>query len=317
MKKYIFKILIIIFSITFIFVLKEQISFKKLNKTKDNKIFENCKSIEQALEIYNNYRTTDYDNLIRQGLEDFIIKKISGNYYFRSENISGVSTYMKNKFPDKYKNEADDRTIYVKNKEEIYITPFSEEYLKEKNIKLADLATIENNHLYKYKLESIKLNNDEIIINFSSYYIEEKYGSLADDHYKTIQFKIYLDEEKYLIDGFCSDMITINDDITNEKYTLKSGLSKTRTYYSSLKRAEEIRDKNIEKRNQDAAERNKIKNSKPTIGMTASEVRQSKWGYPDRINKDTYSWGTHEQWVYDHYGYVYLENGIVRSVSER
>lgn len=55
----------------------------------------------------------------------------------------------------------------------------------------------------------------------------------------------------------------------------------------------------------------------PKVGMTASEVRSSTWGTPDKINKDTYSWGTTEQWVYNNLGYVYLENGIVTSVSQR
>ena len=30
----------------------------------------------------------------------------------------------------------------------------------------------------------------------------------------------------------------------------------------------------------------------PTIGMTSTEVRESTWGKPDKVNKDTYSWGT-------------------------
>lgn len=64
-------------------------------------------------------------------------------------------------------------------------------------------------------------------------------------------------------------------------------------------------------------EREKLKKSIPKVGMTSYEVRQTKWGNPDKINKDTYSWGTTEQWVYKKYGYVYLKNGTVTSVSER
>ena len=56
--------------------------------------------------------------------------------------------------------------------------------------------------------------------------------------------------------------------------------------------------------------------SKPQVGMSESQVRNSSWGSPNKINRDTYSWGTTEQWVYD-YGYVYFENGRVTSVSER
>ncbi len=55
----------------------------------------------------------------------------------------------------------------------------------------------------------------------------------------------------------------------------------------------------------------------PQIGMTSEEVKMTSWGMPDKINKDTYEWGVKEQWVYDGKGYVYLENGVVTSVSER
>lgn len=55
---------------------------------------------------------------------------------------------------------------------------------------------------------------------------------------------------------------------------------------------------------------------KPKIGMTTEEVLNSTWGKPKKINKDTYSWGVKEQWVYDN-GYIYFKNGIVTSISER
>ena len=53
----------------------------------------------------------------------------------------------------------------------------------------------------------------------------------------------------------------------------------------------------------------------PSIGMTASEVTTSTWGKPKKINKSTYSWGTREQWVYGDGRYIYLEDGIVTSIS--
>lgn len=54
----------------------------------------------------------------------------------------------------------------------------------------------------------------------------------------------------------------------------------------------------------------------PIIGMTAEEIRLSTWGDPDKINKSTYSWGTSEQWVYEGYRYIYLDDGIVTSIQE-
>lgn len=82
-----------------------------------------------------------------------------------------------------------------------------------------------------------------------------------------------------------------------------------------------IKDKQLQKEAEEKKEyqekENKIKSSIPQVGMTPSEVRKTKWGSPDKINKDTYSWGTTEQWVYNKYGYVYFRNGVVSSVSER
>lgn len=54
----------------------------------------------------------------------------------------------------------------------------------------------------------------------------------------------------------------------------------------------------------------------PEIGMTAKEVKNSAWGEPEDINKSTYSWGIKEQWCYSDNRYIYLEDGIVTSISE-
>jgi hypothetical protein len=53
------------------------------------------------------------------------------------------------------------------------------------------------------------------------------------------------------------------------------------------------------------------------IGMTAAQARAG-WGTPDDINRSTYSFGVHEQWVYGEYGergYLYFEDGILTSIQ--
>lgn len=60
----------------------------------------------------------------------------------------------------------------------------------------------------------------------------------------------------------------------------------------------------------------KVPKEDPQIGMTTEEVLNSTWGEPDDINKDTYSWGVKEQWCYPNNKYIYLEDGIVTSISE-
>lgn len=56
------------------------------------------------------------------------------------------------------------------------------------------------------------------------------------------------------------------------------------------------------------------------LGMTDSMAVLS-WGRPNDINRSVYSWGTHEQWVYDggRYSstwYLYFEEGILTSWQE-
>jgi hypothetical protein len=51
-----------------------------------------------------------------------------------------------------------------------------------------------------------------------------------------------------------------------------------------------------------------------SLGMTAEDALASSWGRPRNINRSTYSFGVHEQWVYDG-GYLYFQNGILTSIQ--
>lgn len=58
---------------------------------------------------------------------------------------------------------------------------------------------------------------------------------------------------------------------------------------------------------------------KVAVGMTKEEVVRS-WGRPDKINTSVGSYGRHEQWIYNRASiadsqYVYLEDGVVRSIQ--
>jgi hypothetical protein len=65
-----------------------------------------------------------------------------------------------------------------------------------------------------------------------------------------------------------------------------------------------------------------IAEGKVFVGMTKDEVIKS-WGTPTRVNKTTTSGGSTEQWVYYGRGgsgsdqYVYVDNGVVRTVQSR
>lgn len=52
-----------------------------------------------------------------------------------------------------------------------------------------------------------------------------------------------------------------------------------------------------------------------TIGMTQEEVLQSNWGKPQSVNRSTYSFGVHEQWVYGSGNYLYFKDGKLESIQ--
>ncbi len=57
----------------------------------------------------------------------------------------------------------------------------------------------------------------------------------------------------------------------------------------------------------------------PYIGMSRSELENSTWGTPKRINKTTTEYEVSEQWVYERYTktvYIYLTNGYVTTIQE-
>lgn len=40
------------------------------------------------------------------------------------------------------------------------------------------------------------------------------------------------------------------------------------------------------------------------------------WGFPDKVNKTTGSWGTSEQWVYKYRGYLYFTDGTLETIQD-
>ena len=48
--------------------------------------------------------------------------------------------------------------------------------------------------------------------------------------------------------------------------------------------------------------------------MSMQDAVDSNWGKPRKVNRSTYKFGVHEQWVYDG-GYLYFENGVLTSIQ--
>lgn len=56
---------------------------------------------------------------------------------------------------------------------------------------------------------------------------------------------------------------------------------------------------------------NDIVDRKIWIGMT-TEMASASIGEPEKVNTSVYSWGKHEQWIYESM-YLYFENSILKS----
>ena len=53
------------------------------------------------------------------------------------------------------------------------------------------------------------------------------------------------------------------------------------------------------------------------IGMSKSQViNQSNWGEPKYVNRTVTKHGTHEQWVYSEYRYLYFDNGGLTVIQD-
>lgn len=286
-------------------------------------------NLTEALDGYydriNQAENENDKTVLLEELHDYVLSDLQGYYYFREDNSASGSNYMRYASPEMFSNEKDDRTIYVKNKDEVYIFPYSEEYMKQNNIEITKLDALENSDLYKYRIVKLETSDHDgaysayksATVEFQSYYINEKYGETADKCYTTVKMKYFTSDGKYEVDGYFADMITENDNITEYKNNLKNGLGFYKIYYRELNVAQQEDNERLEKDANSKQEKDNLKRSIPKVGMTPSEVRQTKWGLPDKINKNTYSWGTTEQWVYNKYGYIYFRDGKVSSVSER
>lgn len=118
-----------------------------------------------------------------------------------------------------------------------------------------------------------------------------------------------------LIELPVEEMTDIDEDIALELQNLKI------TYEEEIK--DHIANKKKHEKERDARQAEKEREEKeylskdePSIGMTADEVIESRWGKPKKINKTINKYGVSEQWVYDGYKYIYLDDGIVTTIQE-
>lgn len=262
------------------------------------KQIEAASTLDELLAFYSDSETfQEYSDEEKSVLE---IKTIE--YYLSNHNATGIYFYKGcgGKAPflsSGYYYYSDAVAISIVSPEEIYIVPGDVAQGK----KSKSIPEIEGMEIYKYKASSIELR-------------EPKY----EDDDVAVHCKLTSYADGYEIDScFTDGAVEFYNNLPTET---NENFPETRTYYLDINRANESADKEalrIDKKENEKQEEANLKKSDPKIGMTTDEVKRCAWGFPDDINKNVYSWGTTEQWVYDDKGYVYFENDIVVSVSYR
>lgn len=251
--------------------------------------------------------------------EEKALSKKAKEYILNNKKLNGIYYYNQyTKYNGYYI--TDKVAIYV-NKENVYVLPVEEnQNINKKN--LSKISTMENSEMYKYKIESVSAG--DYTWNFPK--LNHITIDLKNISNPDINLTLYYCEDDSLIE-FGGDGVWLMYNESKDKIDEairkhnENKLPYMSKYYTSKEKALKATEDSLkQKEYEEKVERekdNELSSSVPKVGMSASDVRKTKWGEPDKINKDTYSWGTTEQWVYDNKGYVYFENGKVTSVSER
>lgn len=190
-----------------------------------------------------------------------------------------------------------------------------------------DLTTSENSKKEEIEVNEYDLFVDDVIIPlFLEENWEELYAELAVYRYgSNSKFETLNNEQKEEIETLLSFSSIAEKGEVDIEYG-KSILGTINPNYSGIC-SKPIKDAVLSFFDNNAEEWNQIylasveadekRNApEPAIGMTADEVRESKWGKPQKVNKTTTKYGVDEQWVYPNYKYIYLEDGIVTAIQE-
>lgn len=264
---------------------------------------EQAETIEEIDVCDKRAKTDEEKAAVLSKWKEIMCANLSGYYYNREPMTNALKSYIG--MGKNYKLE-DNRAVYIKSEQEVYFMPYSERELTEMGLTLEDIPSMENSRMYCYSLSGV--DRSGLAATFTSLYVDER----AYENYREMTLWWNVEDGCVLFYDYFPDETTEAGQYAEDN----SVIFTSREYYSSEESAIIAKQESEEETATYNEEKDTLKASNPKIGMTADEVKKCSWGYPDKINKDTYSWGVKEQWVYDDYGYVYLENGVVTSVSE-
>lgn len=269
------------------------------SKEPDNPIL-NASNLADALaqfeSLMGNAETDEEKQELETYMTDFFTNDLNGFYYYLRPDKAVMHV------------DSDNRAIYVKSNEDVYIVPYSEQKLTDMGLTLEDIPQIENSQIYKYHITEIKAE----VAEYTKVKVVLKSDYLADDEqFNSIDITCYSgrDPMVYSIIGYFADeQKLIPESDRSNGWPAVREYSRDESAAITTKADRDKADKDYGKTPE---------KEDPAIGMTKDEILNSSWGNPDDKNIDEYEWGTEEQWVYENRGYIYFENGIVNAIQHR
>lgn len=279
------------------------------NKT-DAKVILNCEGNTYTYTIYRKFKKNDKEYTEEDNLKEIIVQQLNN-----CENREELEKILND---NKYSIEALNSIINIQD-------------IKEKCNEIIYTAAIINNDNYTKEVELLEkipeykdskelINSIETAHELDGEWYGDKYRWIingkycynvySNDLYKYTYDQYYCKYENNVLYIFYNE--SQMDDLEKAVFKMKQENGKLicSTNYSSKIQA------TLSKISNNTKLKDKVKILEPSIGMTKTEVENSTWGKPTKINKTTTSYGVREQWCYSNYKYIYFENGVVTSIQE-
>ncbi len=282
----------------------------KVKEITEAKVIINCK--DNKYTIFGGFAKNDEEYTEEASLKEDIIQQLNNN------NIDNKDEILKILQSTKYSKETLENILNLQD-------------VKEKTNEIIYRTAIINDDSYKKEIELLEKipeykDSKELISKINK--AHELDGEWAGSGYKWIIngekcYRIYSNYSyKYTYDQYYSkyennilyifDNESQMDNLDTAIYKLKQENGKLLySPYSSSQSTIEL-----SKLSDKTQPEDKVKLLEPSIGMTKTEVENSTWGKPNKINRTTTSYGKHEQWCYNNYKYIYFEDGIVTSIQD-
>lgn len=257
-------------------------------KMESSELYSTVVKLQEAKATYNDdvYFSKSYNKTIGELASYF---QITGDELIKilDDKQNGEKTFREMQTPE-YKKKNDEEKIAVENKKREEENKRREEQ-KQKELQITiDLIKSEKFEEATYKLAQASIDHlypQEVLYHYATARNDENKG-----------YKFSVTSDLAYIDPDYNGVLA--DEIKNfaNKYMNKG---EWQIQYKSMQQAIA-----------------KTALPEPKIGMTANEVRNSRWGSPRDINRTKTANGVHEQWVYSGNRYVYLDNGVVTAIQD-